>query len=118
MYSEELSHMLYAATGMVLVPSIDEPCGLAQMIGMRYGAVLIVRKTGGLVDTAFDMDDELHVEMANGFSFEALARAFSRYREKPNEWNDVSGKIMEIDKSWNKTSGKYLGVHNFIRVKG
>ncbi|GMP36670.1 hypothetical protein CsSME_00008722 [Camellia sinensis var. sinensis] len=73
--------MLYAAADMVLVPSIYEPCGLAQMIGMRYGArificpcptdsrplVPIVRKTGGLADTVFDMDDELHAEMANGY---------------------------------------------------
>lgn len=66
MYSEELSHMLYAAADMVLVPSIYEPCGLAQMIGMRYGAVPIVRKTGGLADTVFDMDDHSQPEMANG----------------------------------------------------
>ncbi|RVW82115.1 Starch synthase 3, chloroplastic/amyloplastic [Vitis vinifera] len=63
---EELSHMLYAAADMVLVPSIYEPCGLAQMIGMRYGAIPIVRKTGGLADTVFDMDDQLHRETANG----------------------------------------------------
>ncbi|KAL7224817.1 hypothetical protein ACSBR1_026158 [Camellia fascicularis] len=127
MYSEELSHMLYAAADMVLVPSIYEPCGLAQMIGMRYGAVPIVRKTGGLADTVFDMDDELHAEMANGFVFEgidegslngALDRAFSHYREKPNEWNDVSQKIMEIDNSWNNRAGKYLDVYNSIRVRG
>ncbi|GFZ21617.1 hypothetical protein Acr_29g0007790 [Actinidia rufa] len=66
MYSEELSHMLYAAADMVLVPSIYEPCGLAQMIGMRYGAVPVVRKTGGLADTVFDMDDQSHAEIANG----------------------------------------------------
>ncbi|GMP90728.1 hypothetical protein CsSME_00041718 [Camellia sinensis var. sinensis] len=71
--------MLYVAADMVLVPSIYEPCGLAQMIGMRYGAricicptdsrplVQIVRKTGGLTDTLFDMDDELHAEMADGY---------------------------------------------------
>ncbi|KAI8005425.1 hypothetical protein LOK49_LG08G01824 [Camellia lanceoleosa] len=51
---------------MVLVLSIYEPCGLAQMIGMRYGAFPTIRKTGGLAFTAFDMDDELHAEMANG----------------------------------------------------
>ncbi|KAI7992681.1 hypothetical protein LOK49_LG12G00158 [Camellia lanceoleosa] len=64
--NEELSHMLYVATDMVLVHSIYEPCGLAQMIGMRYGTVPIVRKTGGLADTVFDMDDELHAEMTDG----------------------------------------------------
>ncbi|GMP36669.1 hypothetical protein CsSME_00008722 [Camellia sinensis var. sinensis] len=48
----------------------------------------------------------------------ALDRAFSRYREKPNEWNDVSQKIMEIDNSWNNTAGKYLDVYNSIRVRG
>ncbi|KAK3221208.1 hypothetical protein Dsin_008233 [Dipteronia sinensis] len=72
MYSEELSHMLYAAADMVLVPSIYEPCGLAQMIGMRYGAVPVVRKTGGLADTVFDMDDSSNREMANGFVFEGI----------------------------------------------
>lgn len=126
MYSEELSHMLYAAADMVLVPSIYEPCGLAQMIGMRYGAVPIVRKTGGLADTVFDMDDQSHDEMANGFVFEgidegslnwALDRAFSHYREKPNEWNDIARKIMEIDNSWNNTAGKYIDVYSSIRVR-
>ncbi|KAI8571215.1 hypothetical protein RHMOL_Rhmol01G0101500 [Rhododendron molle] len=126
MYSEELSHMLYAAADMVLVPSIYEPCGLAQMIGMRYGAVPIVRKTGGLADTVFDMDDQSHAEMANGFVFEgidegslnwALDRAFSHYREKPNEWNDIVRKIMEIDNSWNNTAGKYIDVYSSIRVR-
>ncbi|XP_058223107.1 probable starch synthase 4, chloroplastic/amyloplastic [Rhododendron vialii] len=126
MYSEELAHMLYAAADMVLVPSIYEPCGLAQMIGMRYGAVPIVRKTGGLADTVFDMDDQSHAEMANGFVFEgidegslnwALDRAFSHYREKLNEWNDVVRKIMEIDNSWNNTAGKYIDVYSSIRVR-
>ncbi|WMV38556.1 hypothetical protein MTR67_031941 [Solanum verrucosum] len=121
MYSEELSHMLYAAADMVLVPSMYEPCGLAQMIGMRYGAVPIVRKTGGLADTVFDMDDQSHTEIANGFVFEgidegslncALGRAFSYYQEKPNEWKAVVQKVMRIDNSWNNTAGKYIDIYN------
>ncbi|XP_017257963.1 probable starch synthase 4, chloroplastic/amyloplastic isoform X3 [Daucus carota subsp. sativus] len=126
MYSEELSHMLYAAADMVLVPSIYEPCGLAQMIGMRYGAVPVVRKTGGLADTVFDIDDHSQPEMANGFVFEgideesldgALHRAFSYYQEKPNDWNRTVQNVMKIDNSWNNTAGKYIDLYNSIRVK-
>ncbi|KAM7469150.1 hypothetical protein LguiA_007333 [Lonicera macranthoides] len=126
MYSEELSHMLYAAADMVLVPSIYEPCGLAQMIGMRYGAVPIVRKTGGLADTVFDIDDPSQPEKANGFVFEGidegslswtLQRAFTFFQQKPNEWNGIVKKIMEIDNSWNNASGKYIDVYNSIRVR-
>ncbi|KAK4414916.1 putative starch synthase 4, chloroplastic/amyloplastic [Sesamum alatum] len=126
MYSEELSHMLYAAADIVLVPSIYEPCGLAQMIGMRYGAVPVVRKTGGLADTVFDMDDQSQPEQANGFVFEginegslngALDRAFSYYREKPGEWRAAVKKVMQIDNSWNNTAGKYIEVYNSVRVR-
>lgn len=125
MFSEELSHMLYAAADMVLVPSMYEPCGLAQMIGMRYGAVPIVRKTGGLADTVFDVDDESNHDRANGFVFEGidegslnwvLDRAFAHYREKPDEWNGIVQKVMEVDNSWNNTAGKYVEVYNSIRV--
>ncbi|KAG8376309.1 hypothetical protein BUALT_Bualt09G0049900 [Buddleja alternifolia] len=124
--SEELSHMLYAAADIVLVPSIYEPCGLAQMIGMRYGAVPVVRKTGGLADTVFDMDDQLQPELANGFVFEgidegsfiwALDRAFAYYRGKPNEWKDIVRKVMQMDNSWNNTAGKYIDVYNSVRVR-
>lgn len=57
MYSEELAHLMYAAADMVLVPSLFEPCGLTQLVAMRYGAVPIVRSTGGLADTVTDVDD-------------------------------------------------------------
>lgn len=125
MYSEELSHMLYAAGDIVLVPSIYEPCGLSQMIGMRYGAVPVVRKTGGLADTVFDMDDQSNPEMANGFVFEgidegsfnrALDRAFSYYREKPDEWRSTVKKVLQMDNSWNNAAGKYIDVYNTVRV--
>ncbi|PQP92752.1 glycogen synthase-like isoform X2 [Prunus yedoensis var. nudiflora] len=125
MYSEELSHLLYAAADFILVPSMYEPCGLAQMIGMRYGAVPIVRKTGGLADTVFDMDDEPNHEMANGFVFEgidegslyrALGRAFACYRNKPDEWNGIVKKVMAVDNSWNNTAGKYIEIYESVRA--
>ncbi|KDP46955.1 hypothetical protein JCGZ_07972 [Jatropha curcas] len=126
MYSEELSHMLYAAADIVLVPSIYEPCGLSQMLGMRYGAVPLVRKTGGLADTVFDMDDQSNHEIANGFVFEgidegslnwALDRAFAYYRDKPNEWNRIVKKVIETDNSWHKTAGKYIETYDSVRVR-
>ncbi|GKV20521.1 hypothetical protein SLEP1_g30631 [Rubroshorea leprosula] len=118
--------MLYAAADMVLVPSIYEPCGLAQMLGMRYGAVPVVRKTGGLADTVFDIDDQANRDKANGFTFEgidegslnwALDRAFAYYREKPDEWNGIVQKIMKIDNSWNNTAGKYIEIYGSVRLK-
>ncbi|KAF3437251.1 hypothetical protein FNV43_RR20004 [Rhamnella rubrinervis] len=125
-YSEELSHILYAAADMVLVPSMYEPCGLAQMIGMRYGAIPVVRKTGGLADTVFDLDDQPNHEMANGFVFEgidevslnwAMDRAFAYFRDKPDKWNRIVKKVMEIDNSWNNTAGKYVEVYDSVRTR-
>lgn len=126
-YSEELSHMLYAAADIVLVPSMYEPCGLAQMIGMRYGAVPIVRRTGGLADTVFDVDhDQSHADQPNGFVFEgidegslngALERAFQYYNEKPQLWMELVSKIMRIDNSWEKSAGEYINLYNSVRVR-
>ncbi|XP_056175737.1 probable starch synthase 4, chloroplastic/amyloplastic isoform X3 [Syzygium oleosum] len=69
-YDESLSHRIYAACDMFIIPSIFEPCGLTQMIAMRYGSIPIARKTGGLNDSIFDVDDDtIPIQFRNGFTF-------------------------------------------------
>ncbi len=106
-YNEPLSHLLYAASDLFLMPSIFEPCGLAQMIAMRYGSVPLVRATGGLKDTVFDEK--------NGFTFtppdnkgvdSVLEKAFSVFGTET--WENLIQEGMSADLSWEKSAEKYL----------
>ena len=121
-YNEPLSHLVYAACDMLLVPSMFEPCGLTQMIAMRYGTVPVVRKTGGLIDTVFDVDDDVDRAYAagrqtNGFNFSgdqrhdidyALDRAMMMYSSDPDRWRDLVGTIMRQDWGWSEPSDDYM----------
>lgn len=106
-YDEPLSHRLYAGSDMLLMPSIFEPCGLSQMIALRYGSIPLVRSTGGLKDTVF--------EGKNGFCFttpdnkevaNVLERAFSRFGTP--EWDALIQAAMETDLGWEKSAEAYL----------
>lgn len=123
MYSEPLSHLIYAAADMFLVPSMFEPCGLTQMIALRYGGVPIVRRTGGLADTVRDVsasgsNDAAPPLRGNGFVFdgvdagsleEALDRAFSMYTTSPQAWHTLSTNNMKesICLSWDGSGASY-----------
>ncbi|XP_010275603.1 PREDICTED: probable starch synthase 4, chloroplastic/amyloplastic [Nelumbo nucifera] len=116
-YDEALSHSIYAASDMFIIPSIFEPCGLTQMIAMRYGSVPIVRKTGGLNDSVFDIDDDtIPLQFRNGFTFltpdeqgvnSALERAFNHYTNNSENWQQLVEKDMAIDFSWDSSASQY-----------
>ncbi|KAF8413598.1 hypothetical protein HHK36_001590 [Tetracentron sinense] len=116
-YDEALSHSIYAASDMFIIPSIFEPCGLTQMIAMRYGSIPITRKTGGLNDSVFDVDDDtIPLQFRNGFTFlkpdeqgvnNALERAFNHYMKNNENWQQLVQRDMKIDFSWDSSSTQY-----------
>jgi starch synthase len=116
-YNENLTRKLYASADFILVPSLFEPCGLVQLIAMRYGTIPIVRKTGGLNDSIEDF--ELNKGYQNGIVFDkfhenalicAIDRAFKLY-EDTKEHQQLSKKIMQIDFGWEKSARKYLKLY-------
>ncbi|XP_027351249.1 soluble starch synthase 3, chloroplastic/amyloplastic-like isoform X2 [Abrus precatorius] len=128
-YDEPLSHLIYAGADFILVPSIFEPCGLTQLTAMRYGSIPVVRKTGGLYDTVFDVDHDKDRAQAqgletNGFSFDgadaggvdyALNRAISAWYDGRDWFNTLCKRVMEQDWSWNRPALDYLELYHAAR---
>jgi starch synthase len=115
-YDSKFSRRIYAGADMLLMPSRYEPCGLAQMIAMRYGCIPIARATGGLKDTISDVSKSLN---ATGFLFEeesgqALAdtilKAVETYKNKPG-WHIMQTKAMQKDFSWHQSALKYTRLY-------
>jgi starch synthase len=111
-FSEGLAHKLYAAADLFLMPSLFEPCGLGQLIAMKYGAVPIVRETGGLNDTVQSWNETTNE--GNGFSFKnfnahdmlyTIRRALHFYHDPA--WETIVQKAMEKDNSWAQSAFKY-----------
>ncbi|RJQ28793.1 glycogen synthase [Candidatus Parcubacteria bacterium] len=122
-YSEKLPRMIFAGSDAVLVPSRFEPSGLVQMEAMRYGAIPIVRKTGGLADTVTDFHPEK--KEGTGFVFEkfdpnalliAIVRAYESYRNK-KEWRKLMHRAMNADFSWKKSARDYIALCRKIAEK-
>ncbi|KAI3440149.1 uncharacterized protein J3R85_003759 [Psidium guajava] len=131
-YDEPLSHLIYAGADFILVPSIFEPCGLTQLTAMRYGSIPVVRKTGGLYDTVFDVDHDKERAQAqglepNGFNFDgadsagvdyALNRALSAWYDGRDWFNSLCKRVMEQDWSWNRPALDYMELYHAARKLG
>ena len=119
--SESLAMSIYAGADLFLMPSRSEPCGLAQMIAMRYGTVPIVRETGGLKDTVRPY--EAWRDAGNGFTFAAynsgdmlfvLRQAVTLYREQPEAFRRLQQRAMSADFSWKRSAGEYRKLYETV----
>lgn len=113
-YNNARSHKIYAACDAFLMPSLFEPCGLSQLMSLRYGTIPIVRETGGLKDTVVPYNE--YESTGTGFSFcnynahEMLATiryAKHIYYDRRREWNKMVDRAMSTDFSWNNSAKKY-----------
>jgi starch synthase len=119
-YDESLSHLMQGGADIILVPSRFEPCGLTQLYGLRYGAVPLVARVGGLADTIIDANDAaLAAGAATGFQFApvaahaleaALARAALIYRDKAT-WRRIQERGMAMDVSWRRPAAQYADLY-------
>ncbi len=119
-YDEALSHLIQGGSDVILVPSRFEPCGLTQLYGLRYGAVPLVSRVGGLADTVIDANEAaVEAGVATGVQFspvegpqlgEAITRAVSLY-QRPDIWARMQRKGMKTDVSWTNSAGKYAGLY-------
>ncbi|MET3462391.1 glycogen synthase GlgA [Variovorax atrisoli] len=119
-YNETLAHQMFGAGDVTLVPSLFEPCGLTQMYGLKYGALPLVRRVGGLADTVVDSSlEDLASGEATGFVFDrfdaadyarALRRAFALYDRGP-DWRRVRGNAMRRPADWATAAAQYIDVY-------
>ncbi len=121
LYSDQLAHKLYAAADAMLMPSLFEPCGLTQLISLRYGTVPIVRETGGLKDTVEPYN--VFNGTGTGFSFanynademlNTINYAKKVYFDERGEWDKIVRRGMEKDFSWSSSARQYEGMYTWM----
>lgn len=117
-YNEELAHRIYAGCDLFLMPSLYEPCGIGQLIAMRYGSLPLVRETGGLRDTVQPFNQ--YTGEGNGFSFYAanpsdmmytIRYAVSQFYENKPGWKGLVQNAMNTDVSWQQSAGIYEALY-------
>lgn len=117
-FNPQLAHRIYAGADIFLMPSQSEPCGLAQMVALRYGTIPIVRETGGLNDTISDSGDG----KGNGFTFKlynahdmlnTVWRALAGFEDKDG-WDILRRRAMECDNSWGVSAGAYIRLYREV----
>jgi starch synthase len=117
-FDEHLSRQIYAGADLFLMPSLYEPCGIGQLIAMRYGCLPIVRETGGLRDTVFSYNEQ--TGQGNGFSFTeynaddmlyTIQRALQLYQDK-KAWYKLVRNAMKCDYSWKKSALEYKAIYD------
>ena len=117
-FDAALAQRIYAGCDLFLMPSRFEPCGLGQLISLRYGTIPVVRAVGGLADTVRDLDE--HPRDGNGFSFTpydrtafsgALARALRAFHRDDGAWKELRTRTMREDHSWGVSARRYLEVY-------
>ncbi|MBP2651604.1 MAG: glgA 3 [Firmicutes bacterium] len=117
-FDNVLAHQIYAASDIYLMPSLNEPCGLSQLIALRYGTIPIVRETGGLKDTITPYNE--YTGEGNGLSFtsytsEAMLKAINQalsLRRERTVWLEMVESAMETDNSWGRSANQYLKVYD------
>jgi starch synthase len=124
-YDDYSAHLIYAGSDMVVIPSAYEPCGLTQMIAMKYGTVPIVRNTGGLADTVFDANHaHKPFHERNGYVFNdynnlglesAMRRAIGLWYRYPEYFRQLRENGMRYDYSWNHPGSDYLNIYNHVK---
>ena len=120
-FDADTANCLYAAADIYLMPSRSEPCGLSQLIAMRFGGVPVVHETGGLRDTVPAYDEQ--TQTGRGFTFQsynaedlldAITRCLRLYETQPEKWRALAGQNMRADLSWDRPAKEYLRLYQQI----
>lgn len=123
-YNEELAHNMYAGLDMLMMPSLFEPCGISQLISMRYGTLPFVRETGGLKDTVEPLNE--YTMSGTGFSFapytvedflKVFEYAYVQYYDYPERWKMMIKNAMKYDVSFDKSAREYEDLYRRVLNK-